>query len=296
MKRPIIKSKRLMMTPVTLEFLQEMIKETGYKEVRKEYTRRYEAAKADPENEYWYMPWAVCLKASRVAIGYMFFTDKPEYCTVGIDYGIQYKYHKHGYGSEACALLSSWACKSKSVYYLETEVTSDNDANERALDKIGYKRNEDNPNHWTYTKVPASSLIYTACIGMSLGLGFGRDIFPEGLFGLNGTTTGLLVFGFAGILIGLFLNSFRDRDIKKAAAERAKMPITANESNALQSAREAEKAEAEKELEEFVESEDIKAYNEMADAEEAAKAAEAADAEKEEEYEVVYDYKPKDEE
>ena len=68
-KAPILKTKRLLLRPMSNEEIQKMIETALDEEIKKEYQEMLLGCEADPENRIWYAPWKMTLRNNGTYLG-----------------------------------------------------------------------------------------------------------------------------------------------------------------------------------------------------------------------------------
>ncbi|GAA0106777.1 GNAT family N-acetyltransferase [Paraclostridium sordellii] len=99
-----------------------------------------ELALNNQDHFQWYVDWQIILKSENKIIGSLGFKGKPnEKSEVEIGYGINEKYQKYGYMTEAIKSVVKWAIKQNGVNCVIAETERDNIASERVLIKNNFK-------------------------------------------------------------------------------------------------------------------------------------------------------------
>lgn len=85
--------------------------------------------------------WMMVLKENMKIIGSIGFKELPnEQGEVEINYGINPRYWKKGYATEAVSAFSEWAFTSKKIIKVNAEVEDNNIASQKVLEKSNYKQ------------------------------------------------------------------------------------------------------------------------------------------------------------
>ncbi len=101
MKKEIIKTKRLVIEPISDEETEDLIRHSDSEENRKAYEEMLQGSRNDPDNRVWFTPWKMMLKDGRTYIGDLCFKGPEKNSTVEIGYGILPEYEGKGYTTEA---------------------------------------------------------------------------------------------------------------------------------------------------------------------------------------------------
>lgn len=137
-KNPILKTKRLLLRPMSNEEIQKMIETAPDEEIKKEYQEMLSGCEADPENRIWYAPWKMTLKNEDTYIGDLGFKGPPVEKTVEIGYGVGKEYEGNGYTTEAAEAMIQWAY-GNGAWFIEAETDADNKASQKILEKLGFE-------------------------------------------------------------------------------------------------------------------------------------------------------------
>ena len=134
-----LKTKRLMILPMTDEELENLIRMTDSPELKQAYQEMLDGCRQNQEQRIWYTAWKICLKENKKEIGKQIgdigFKGPVEHYSVEIGYGIDAEYEGNGYATEAAKAMIDWAMYQENVYFVEAEVASDNMASRRVLEK-----------------------------------------------------------------------------------------------------------------------------------------------------------------
>lgn len=213
-KNTVLKTKRLLITPMTEEALTQKIEKTAEPELAAAYGEMLSGCRREPENRLWYTAWQMALKsAPEQPIGDLCFKGAPEKGGVEIGYGTEPGYEGQGYMTEAVKKLTEWALSNTDVYTVFAETAPDNAASQRVLEKTGFvpctgegAMGEEGPRFRKDRTMPSYLSIYL-CIGLSLGLSLGAAL------GSAGIGMGL------GLCLGVALGILLDRSERKHRRE-----------------------------------------------------------------------------
>ena len=138
MKKTEIKTKRMILRPMTDAETEALIARTDDDGLRAAYGEMLEGCRRDPANRVWYAPWRMALKDGAENIGDLCFKGPVKDHSVEIGYGIQPEYEGKGYTTEAVQAMTQWAFGQKDVVFVEAETDPDNKASQRVLEKCGF--------------------------------------------------------------------------------------------------------------------------------------------------------------
>jgi len=207
-----LKTKRLILTPMTDDELREAIASETDAHLRNAYSKMLAGCTAHPAERLWYTCWRIVLRESGGPVGGLGFKGPPENGAVEIGYGIDEAYRENGYATEAVKAAQDWAFSQENVYFVTAETTAANAASNRVLDKLGFSLAVTDDGSWRYEKErPAPSwLAVYLCLGMSVGLSIG--------VATDNIATGMSIGMCIGVALGVSLDA---ADKKKRAAFRA---------------------------------------------------------------------------
>ena len=201
MKKTEIKTKRMILRPMTDAETEALIARTDDDELRAAYGEMLEGCRRDPINRVWYAPWRMALKDGAENIGDLCFKGPVKDHSVEIGYGIQPEYEGKGYTTEAVQAMTQWAFGQKDVVFVEAETDPDNKASQRILEKCGFAADGTGKEGSRFVlESPLTNWqpIYML-FGMSIGMSIGR-MHDQMLLGM---ALGISL----GTLAGMALNS-----------------------------------------------------------------------------------------
>lgn len=174
-KDPILKTKRLTVTPMTADALRNLIAATAAEDMRLAYGQMLEGSMAHPAQYLWYTAWEICEKSSGTAVGHACFMGEPQNGAVEIGYGMDAAYTGRGYMTEALQALTDWAFSAENVYAVEAETAPDNTASQRVLEKLHFVAagNGVEGPRFALEKPASSWTSICMCLGLSLGMCIG---------------------------------------------------------------------------------------------------------------------------
>lgn len=201
-----IKTKRLLITPMTETELDEKIQKTPESELRQAYLEMLEGCRREPENRLWYTAWKIQLKKDGTLIGDLCFKGAPVKGTVEWGYGLEQAFWNQGYMTEAARVMLDWAFSQRDVYAVEAETLQENAASQRVLEKLDFKplgiKGEEGPRFRREKQAAQMSVVYMM-LGLCCGMSFG-------------TALGNMSIGMAlGIAVGFLLGTVIDDHEKK---------------------------------------------------------------------------------
>lgn len=202
----IIKTKRLILTPMEASELEQKIAQWEAGELCRAYQEMLDGCRKDPQNRLWYTPWKIQLKNEKTEIGDLCFKGPPVKGTVEWGYGLEEPYWGQGYMTEAARVMLDWAFSQKDVYAVEAETLPENLTSQRVLTKLEFQpmgvTGAEGPRFRREKQAAQMSVVYMMlgmCCGMSLGVSLGN------------MTIGMLL----GMALGFLLGSIVDSHEKK---------------------------------------------------------------------------------
>lgn len=219
-KELVIKTKRLILQPMTDDEIKDIMKKTADEELKSAYKEMLDGCEKDAENRIWYAPWKICLKKEVTYIGDLGFKGPEKKNAVEIGYGILKEYEGNGYTTEAVKALTEWAFGTNSeIYFIEAETASDNTASKKILEKLGFVDDGEGENGLRYVQERAevSWMSIYMCFGLSIGMSLGM--------GMNKMSLGMCLGMGIGLCIGAAMDaSFRKNreEIRRKRAEEKK--------------------------------------------------------------------------
>lgn len=180
-----LKTKRLILKPVTEAELDALIDGASDEETKREYTEMKEEAAANPEAWIWYAPWKICLRNTDICVGNLGFKGPEKDNAVEIGYGLNKEYEGNGYMTEAVGAVSEWLFMNKKIVFIEAETATENEASKKVLERLNFKpdgEGEEGPRY--VLEAPKSAyLSIFMCLGMSFGIAIGMlfDSFAIGM-------------------------------------------------------------------------------------------------------------------
>lgn len=214
MKNTEVKTKRMVLQPMSEEEIVELIEHTEDEEMRKAYGEMLDGSRQDSENRIWYAPWKMILKDSREMIGDLCFKGPVQEHAVEIGYGISPEYEGKGYMTEAVQAMTQWAFRQKNIIFVEAETDPENKASQRVLEKCGFVPDgtgEEGPRFVCESPVDDWSMIYM-CFGMSIGMAIGS--------GQNQMVMGMSIGMGLGLCIGMLMTRSAKKEREKLRQKR----------------------------------------------------------------------------
>lgn len=201
MKKTEIKTKRMILRPMSDSEIEALMERTDSEELRSAYGEMLDGCRCAPESRIWYAPWKMALKDGSDYIGDLGFKGPVKNHAVEIGYGVLPEYENHGYTTEALQTMTQWAFGQKDVVFVEAEAAPDNKASRRVLEKCGFVPDgtvgEEGPRFVLESPLTNWSPIYML-FGMSIGMSIG-SLLGQMLWGV---AIGMSL----GFLLGLPLN------------------------------------------------------------------------------------------
>lgn len=219
-KDPVLKTKRLLLVPMTEAELEQKTENTAEPELAAAYGEMLSGCRREPENRLWYTAWRMALKsAPENPIGDLCFKGAPEKGGVEIGYGMEPGFEGQGYMTEAVKCLTEWALTQTDVYTVFAETAPDNLASQHVLEKAEFRPctgeaavGEEGPRFRRDRPVPSYLSIYM-CIGMSMGISLGAALDSVGV----GLSMGLCL----GVALGILLDRSERKHRREVTGEEA---------------------------------------------------------------------------
>ena len=216
MKKLEVKTKRMVLRPMTDAEIEMLMERLDSDELRAAYGEMLDDCKRDPANRVWYAPWRMALKDGADYIGDLCFKGPVKDHSVEIGYGIQPEYEGKGYATEVVQAMTQWAFGQKDVVFVEAETAPDNKASQRVLEKCGFVPDgtgAEGPRFVLESPLTNWSPIYML-FGMSIGMSLGH-------------LRGQMVLGMAiglglGSLAGIAISQSEKQKLEALRAERMK--------------------------------------------------------------------------
>lgn len=205
----MLKTKRLLLTPMPMEKLERKVQNDPDPEMRKAYGEMLALCKEKPEEFLWAIPWEMLLKKDRQPVGDLCFKGAPQKGTVELGYGIDKAYEGQGLTTEAVGAMLDWAFAKDNVYAVEAETAPENIASQKILEHhkfVPQGEGEEGP-RFRREKPKTSWMTVYMCFGISIGMALGS---------LMGNISIGMCYGVAA---GVLLGSAMDASEKKRRAE-----------------------------------------------------------------------------
>ena len=213
-----IKSKRLLLTPMSEAELAQRFSEEPDELVRTAYAQMRRGVLANPDLALWYTYWRITLRETKETVGYLGFHGEPKDGTVELGYDIPKEHRSAGYASEATKALCNWAFLKEDAYFVRLMTAEGSEVSAQNLREIGFYPIEspiEGRDYWE-TERPASAWIAVyLCFGLAIGLALGSSFFGSQALG---TCIGMA----AGIALGATMDS-QDRAARKREHEPKKL-------------------------------------------------------------------------
>lgn len=213
-KELCVKTKRMMIQPMSDEEIEIMIEASDSDELYSAYSEMLLGCERDPENRIWYAPWKMTLKKDDTYIGTLSFKGPVKDNVVEIGYGILSDQEGKGYTTEAVQAMTQWAFGNADVVFIEAETEPENRASQRILEKCGFVpdgEGQEGPRFVLEKPLTNWTAIYML-FGISIGTALGTSFDSIGI----GLSLGLCF----GISIGAALDSSAKKEREKLLEQR----------------------------------------------------------------------------
>lgn len=205
-----LKTKRLIIVPLSNEQLSDKMKNEQDEHMRKAYAEMLIGCTEHPKERLWYTDWQLYLRGGP-PVGSLGFKGPPQNGEVEIGYGIDEAYRNKGYSTEAVKAAMNWALSRDEVYFVMAETEPDNAASRQVLEKLGFSPcglGEEGPR---FEKEKARSGWISIYLGIGMGSGTAIGM------ALGNLSVGMAIGLCVGTAVGASLDS---GDRKKRAAYR----------------------------------------------------------------------------
>ena len=206
MKIPEIKTKKLIIRPLSDEELEELCNSVTDAEEKKAYDEMLEGCRSHHVNRLWYTAWEISLRETGERVGDICFKGTPENNETEIGYGIDEQHRNRGYASEAVKALTEWAfSNSGELYFVTAQAAPENNASIRVLQKNGFVPAGQGDEGLLFEKERPT--VYWMSIFLGIGVGVGLSF---------GSVFDNIAIGMClGMCIGLALGSAIDSNDRK---------------------------------------------------------------------------------
>ena len=213
-KELCVKTKRMMIQPMSDEEIEKMIEASDSDELCSAYSEMLFECKRDPENRIWYAPWKMTLKKDDTYIGNLSFKGPAKDNVVEIGYGILSDQEGKGYTTEAAQAMTQWAFGNADVVFIEAETEPENRASQRILEKCGFVPDGECQEGLCFVleKPLTNWMAIYMLFGISIGTALGTSFDSIGI----GISLGLCF----GLSIGVALDSSAKKERKKLLEQR----------------------------------------------------------------------------
>ena len=213
-KELCVKTKRMIIRPMSDEEIENLIEASNSDELRTAYREMLFGCKRDPENRIWYAPWKMTLKNDDTYIGNLSFKGPAQDNVVEIWYGILPDQEGKGYTTETVQAMTQWAFDNVDVVFVEAETEPENRASRRILERCGFVSNgegQEGP-RFVLEKPLTNWMAIYMLFGISIGTTLGTFLGNVGI----GISLGLCF----GLSIGVALDSSAKNERKKLLEQR----------------------------------------------------------------------------
>ena len=213
-----VKSKRLIMEPMSIEEMDELIEKETDLELIDLYKDLKEKASDNLQEYKWYSTWKICLGDDNKQIGEFHFNGLNN-CTTQMGYKINEEYWGQGYTYEVLDAMMNYALSQDEVYFIEMLIKKNDEYKVKALNKFKFKMVAETDTEALYVleKPKSKMLIIFASIGLCIGLAVGFSLNAV-VFSLNYIAIGISVGLCLGALIGATIDK-NDEDKRKECQE-----------------------------------------------------------------------------
>lgn len=213
-----VKSKRLIMEPMSIEEMDELIEKETDLELVELYKDLKEKASDNLQEYKWYSTWKICLRDDNKQIGEFHFNGLNN-CTTQMGYKINEEYWGQGYTYEVLDAMMNYALSQDEVYFIEMLIKKNDEYKVKALNKFKFKMVAETDTEALYAleKPKSKMLIIFASIGLCIGLAVGFSLNAV-VFSLNYIAIGISVGLCLGALIGATIDK-NDEDKRKECQE-----------------------------------------------------------------------------
>lgn len=206
-----IKTKRLILTPMTKKELFALAGQETDAQKKHELRESCDGVTSDPDQALFYTRWRAELRETGEAAATLGFCGAPEDRTIRLVCEVQKEYRGNGYATEAAKALCDWAFEKEGVYFIQAFSPETDGSAARVLQKLKFYRAAYEEREGTLWELERPASAWMA-IYLPLGCGAGIALGSAGLFG--GMTMGMVIGMCAGLALGLSLDA-QDRAARK---------------------------------------------------------------------------------
>ena len=211
--KPLLKTKRLRISPMTDDALRALRERETDPENKKAYGDMLHDSMKHPAQRMWYTAWQITRKDGAM-VGDLCFKGPPLSGEVEIGYGIFPDAQGLGYATEAASAAMDWAFSQTGVYFVTAETEPNNQKSQRVLQKLGFKHYGEGVEGPRFEKEkPVSNwlMIYLP-LGLAVGVSLGAASANTGLY----TGIGMCI----GTALGIALDAQEKAALEKIRAQR----------------------------------------------------------------------------
>lgn len=207
-----LKTKRLVLEPMTLQELEQAYQTEQDTEMKKAYQDMLDGCRKYPKEHLWHTNWKITKRENGEQIGGIGWKYAPRQKEVEIGYDIKEPYRRQGYGTEAVEKMIEWAFSNRDVYYVMAETLPDNTASRKLLKKLGFTEAGEGEEGLRFEK-EAPQMHYLP-IFMSMGMCWGIWLGMMGRHLYMGLPLGMGL----SVLLGAVLDKI-EKDMRKQLKE-----------------------------------------------------------------------------
>lgn len=199
-----IKTKRLLLSPMSGEELDALIEGESDEHLKSAYGQMLRLSREHPAEAEWYVCWSIVRRDGQ-RVGSFCFMGPPEEGAVELGCGIDERHRRQGYAAEALAAAMDWAFSHEDVQLVQAETDGDNAACLALLKELGFVPDGQGREGPRFKKPrPAMSWMPIGmCFGVALGTALGNI--------LDNTSLWLSLSICFGLLFGLMIDNSRKR-------------------------------------------------------------------------------------
>lgn len=140
MKHIVIETKRLYITPQSIEEIEALRDKENDLEMKKAYSEILDLMLKLNGCEEWGSDWKISLKTGAIVGGIGFKGTPDAEGMVEIGYGIDEAYRRNGYATEALGGIVEWALQQDGIECISAQTEPDNKISQNVLLKNGFYR------------------------------------------------------------------------------------------------------------------------------------------------------------
>lgn len=191
-----VKSKRLIMSPMAIEDINDLIAKETNEDRIKEYNSIIEKATNNPDEDKWNSIWKISLKEDGKMIGEAHFSGLDSAYSK-LSYNVFKEYWGNDYTFEVVEAMVNYATSQDEIFFIEVTVKNDDHHAIEALNKLKFKLVSEKNGMMVYSmeKPKSRFLIIFISIGLCVGVAIGISLSQIAIGAVVGMCLGAVIGG-----------------------------------------------------------------------------------------------------